>query len=85
MDLLFSEQEAFGEYLSSHYDLRRARVAVRHESDFNPNAAIDSKEFSKGYQLAQYSDQADAEKWLLEHEPEQLRHDYHHPVPADNQ
>ena len=66
MDLLFSEQEAFGEYLSNHYDLRSARVAVLHEPSFNPNAVIDAKAFSNGYRLAQFSSQVKAEKWLLE-------------------
>ena len=66
MDLLFSEQEAFGEYLSNHYDLRRARVAVLHQPSFNPNSVIDAKAFSNGYRLAQFSSRAKAEQWLLE-------------------
>jgi hypothetical protein len=71
MDLLFSEQEAFGEYLSNHYDLRRARVAVLHEPSFNPNAVIDAKAFSNGYKLAQFLSQVRAEKWLLESDLDQ--------------
>jgi len=66
MDLLFSEQEAFGEYLSNHYDLHRARVAVLHQPGFNPNSVIDAKAFSNGYRLAQFSSRAKAEQWLLE-------------------
>ena len=68
MDLLLSEQEAFGEYLSNHYDLRSARVAVLHQPSFNPNAVIDAKAFSNGYRLAQFSSRAKAEQWLLESE-----------------
>ena len=66
MVLLLSEQEAFGEYLSNHYDLRSARVAILHEPSFNPNAVIDAKAFSNGYKLAQFSSQEKAEDWLLE-------------------
>jgi len=66
MDLLLSEQEAFGEYLSNHYDLRSARVAVLHEPSFNPNMVIDVKAFSNGYRLAQFSSRVRAEQWLLE-------------------
>ncbi|MCZ6667971.1 MAG: hypothetical protein O6932_04815 [Gammaproteobacteria bacterium] len=65
MDLLFGEQEAFGEYLANHYDLHNARVAVLHKPSFNPNAVIDAKAYSNGYQLAQFSDRRDAELWLL--------------------
>ena len=66
MDLLLSEQEAFGEYLSNHYDLRSARVAVLHQPGFNPNAVIDGKAFGNGYRLAQFLSRAKAEQWLLE-------------------
>ena len=65
MDMLFGEQEAFGEYLANHYDLHNARVAVLHKPSFNPNAVIDAKAYSNGYQLAQFSDRRDAELWLL--------------------
>jgi len=70
MDMLFGEQEAFGEYLANHYDLHNARVAVLHKPSFNPNAVIDAKAYSNGYQLAQFSDRRNAENWLLKKDPD---------------
>ena len=66
MDLYFSEQAAFGEYLANHYGLTNARVAVLHKPDFNPNLVIDVTAFNNGYRLAQFSSRADVELWLLE-------------------
>ena len=66
MDLYFSEQAAFGEYLANHYGLTDARVDVLHKPDFNPNLVIDVTAFNNGYRLAQFSSRADVELWLLE-------------------
>ena len=64
MDMSLGEQEAFGEYLSNHHDLRKAKVAVLHEPSFNPNTVIDVISCRNGYQLAEFSSLADAARWL---------------------
>lgn len=66
MDLAFEEQHAFGKYLANHPGLNHARVAVLHNSDFNPNVVIDSSAYNNGYLLAQFSNRYDAEMWLLD-------------------
>ena len=69
MDMLFGEQEAFGEYLANHYDLRHARVAVLHIPGFNPNAVIDNCAYNNGFQMANFSGHDEAEQWLLAPDP----------------
>ena len=64
MDMLLSEQEAFGEYLANHHELRNAKVAVLHEPSFNPNTIIDVTSRNNGYQLLQFSSLAKATEWL---------------------
>ena len=65
MAMQLDEQEAFGEYLANHYDLRKAKVAVLHEPSFNPNTVIDVISYKNGYQLAQFSSLAKATQWLI--------------------
>ncbi len=65
MDMPLGEQEAFGEYLANHYDLRKAKVAVLHEPSFNSNTVIDVISYKNGYQLAEFSSLADATQWLI--------------------
>ena len=64
MNMSLSEQEAFGEYLANHHDLRRAKVAVLHKLDFNPNTVIDVISYKNGYQLVEFSSLTDATRWL---------------------
>ena len=75
MDMSLSEQEAFGEYLANHHDLRKAKVAVLHEPSFNPNTVIDFISYKNGYQLAEFSSLADATQWLIRSNGDKL---YHH-------
>jgi hypothetical protein len=65
MNMSLGDQEAFGEYLANHYDLRKAKVAVLHEPSFNPNTVIDVISYKNGYQLVEFSSQADATQWLI--------------------
>ncbi len=65
MDMLFGEQEAFGEYLANHYDLRYAKAAVVHKPGFNPNAVINKIAYDNGFQMAEFSSRREAEQWLL--------------------
>jgi hypothetical protein len=65
MDMSLSEQEAFGEYLANHYDLRKAKVAVLHNPSFNPNTVIDVISYKNGYQLVEFSSLAEATRWLI--------------------
>ena len=65
MNMSLGEQEAFGEYLANHYDLRKAKVAVLHEPSFNPNTVIDVISHKNGYQLVEFSSLADATQWLI--------------------
>jgi len=65
MDMLFGEQEAFGEYLANHYDLRHAKAAVLHNPGFNPNAVINKSAYNNGFQMAEFSIRSEAEQWLL--------------------
>jgi hypothetical protein len=70
MDMLFGEQEAFGEYLANHYGLRHAKTAVLHNPGFNPNAVIDNCAYNNGFQMAEFSSHREAEQWLLAPEPD---------------
>ena len=65
MDMSLSDQEAFGEYLANHIELRRAKVAVLHEPGFNPNTVIDVISYKNGYQLVEFSSLAKATRWLI--------------------
>ena len=65
MNMLLGEQEAFGEYLANHLELSEAKVAVLHESSFNPNAVIDFIAYQNGYQLQDFISLADATQWLI--------------------
>ena len=64
MNMLLGEQEAFGEYLANHYDLRKAKVAVLHQPKFNPNNLIDISAYKNGYQLVQFASLSEATQWL---------------------
>ena len=64
MNMLLGEQQAFGEYLANHYDLRRAKVAVLHQPKFNSNTVIDVSAYKNGYQLEQFSSMPQATQWL---------------------
>jgi len=75
MNMSLGEQEAFGEYLANHHDLRKAKVAVLHEPSFNPNTVIDFISYKNGYQLAEFSSLADATQWLIRSNGDKL---YHH-------
>ena len=66
MDMSLGEQEAFGEYLANHYDLRKAKVAVLHDPSFNPNSVIDVVSYKNGYQLVEFSSLAEATRWLTQ-------------------
>lgn len=70
MDMLFGEQEAFGEYLANHYDLHNAKAAVLHQPGFNPNAVINVSAYKNGFQMAEFSSQSKAEQWLLKSDPD---------------
>jgi hypothetical protein len=70
MDMLFGEQEAFGEYLANHYDLRDSKVAILHDDGFNPNTVIDISAYNNGLRLNEFSNPHEAEKWLLQTEPD---------------
>jgi len=65
MDMSLGEQEAFGEYLANHYDLRKAKVAVLHEPSFNSNTVIDVISYKNGYQLVEFLSLAEATRWLI--------------------
>ncbi len=65
MNMSLGDQEAFGEYLANHHDLRKAKVAVLHEPSFNPNTVIDVISYKNGYQLMEFSSLADATQWLI--------------------
>ena len=65
MHLSFEEQDYFGRYLANHEGLAKARVAVLHGNDHNPNMIVDSTAFANGYMLAQFNGAKDAESWLL--------------------
>ena len=65
MDMSLTEQEAFGEYLANHHDLRKAKVAVLHQAGFNPNTVIDVISYLNGYQLVEFSSQVEATQWLV--------------------
>jgi len=65
MDMSLGEQEAFGEYLANHPNLRNAKVAVLHEPSFNPNTVIDVISYKNGYQLVEFSSLTEATRWLL--------------------
>ena len=64
MNMLLGEQEAFGEYVANHYDLRRAKVAVLHLPKFNSNSVVDNKAIKNGYQLQRFSSLPAAMQWL---------------------
>ncbi len=65
MDMSLGEQEAFGEYLASHRNLRKAKIAVLHEPSFNPNTVIDVISYKNGYQLVEFLSLAEATRWLI--------------------
>lgn len=64
MDLPFDEQIEFGKYLSSHPVLKDTRAAVLHKKRKNPSLVIDAVAFNGGYNLAEFSNEADARAWL---------------------
>ena len=66
MDLSFQEQHDFGDYLAFHPDLARAKVAVVHKTDYNPNLLIDTCAFNNGYRLAEFNQVREATVWLTE-------------------
>ena len=65
MDMSLGEQEAFGEYLANHHDLRKAKVAVLHQPSFNSNCVIDVISYKNGYQLVEFSSLENATRWLV--------------------
>jgi hypothetical protein len=66
MDLSLHEQHEFGDYLAFHPGLSRAKVAVVHKADYNPNLLIDNCAFNNGYRLAEFNQIKEAEAWLIE-------------------
>ncbi len=65
MDWSIPEQAEFAEYVSTHQQLKHAKIAVLHQPDHNPNWFIDTCVFNNGCLTAQFTRKNQAEEWLV--------------------
>jgi hypothetical protein len=64
MDWSIAEQAEFAEYVVKHERLSRAKIAVLHKPEHNPNWFIDTCAFNSGCLVAQFTREKHAEEWL---------------------
>lgn len=64
MEMTLEEQEQFGRYIATRDELEKAKVAVLHKSDYNPNVIIDTFAYLNGYNVVAFTDDSEAQDWL---------------------
>ena len=64
LNMTIDEQRRFGEYLADCSELKRAKVAILHNKNHNPNIIVDSCAVVNGLHLAQFDLSRDALAWL---------------------
>jgi len=59
------EQEYFGKYLAGKDKLSKAKVAVVHNPQNDPNMVINTITYIEGYQMVGFDKPNDANAWLI--------------------
>jgi len=65
MNMSEDEQEYFGKYLAAKDKLSKAKVAVVHNPQNNPNMVINTFAYIEGYQVVGFDKANDATAWLI--------------------